>query len=110
MRSRVTRFPAAILYLSLLAGCSGSSNTGGPTAGRPSIPVQPPSVTVVAGQAASFSIPAAGSLPLSYQWRRNGANITGATRSSYVTGATTAADNGSAFTVLVINSLGSVTR
>jgi hypothetical protein len=109
VQAGVTRFLAAILYISLLAACSGSSGAGAPIAVRPSITVQPVSATVVAGQAASFSVTAAGSLPLSYQWRRNAANIAGATRSSYVTGASTSADSGSAFTVLVSNSLGSVT-
>jgi hypothetical protein len=46
---------------------------------------------------------------LSYQWRKNGANITGATSASYTTPATTAADNGSLFSVVVSNSAGSVT-
>jgi hypothetical protein len=109
VQAGVTRFLACILYTSLLAACSGSSSAGAPIAVRPSITVQPVSATVVAGQAASFSISAAGSLPLSYQWRRNGANIAGATQGSYVTGATTSAESGSAFTVLVSNSLGSVT-
>jgi len=46
---------------------------------------------------------------LQYQWRKNGANILGATNSSYTTPATVAADNGSLFSVVVSNSGGSVT-
>ena len=46
---------------------------------------------------------------MSYQWRKNGVKITGATKSSYITPPTTAADNGSLFSVVVSNSIGSVT-
>jgi beta-galactosidase len=109
LQAGVIRCLAALLYISLLGGCSGSSSTGAPIAVRPSITVQPVSATVVAGQAARFSVNAAGSLPLSYQWRRSGANIAGATLNNYATAATTSAESGSAFTVLVSNSLGSVT-
>jgi hypothetical protein len=52
---------------------------------------------------------ASGTAPLSYQWQKNGANISGATSASYTTPATTSADNGSTFQVTVSNSVGSVT-
>jgi hypothetical protein len=60
----------------------------------PSITTQPANRTVTAGQTATFSVTAAGTAPLSYQWRKNGANIGGATSASYSTPATTSADNG----------------
>jgi hypothetical protein len=75
----------------------------------PSITAQPANRTVVAGQTATFSVTAGGTAPLSYQWRKNGANIGGATASSYTTPATTTADNGAQFTVVVSNSVGNVT-
>jgi hypothetical protein len=75
----------------------------------PSITTQPPSQKVSAGQAASFTVAASGTAPLSHQWQKNGANITGATAASYTTPATTSTDNGSKFQVLVSNSAGSVT-
>jgi Domain of unknown function (DUF4082)/Domain of unknown function (DUF4091)/Abnormal spindle-like microcephaly-assoc'd, ASPM-SPD-2-Hydin/Immunoglobulin I-set domain len=75
----------------------------------PSITSQPTSKTVVAGQTASFSVTAAGTAPLSYQWMRNGAAISGAISSNYTTAATTSADNGTSYTVAVSNSLGKVT-
>jgi hypothetical protein len=75
----------------------------------PSITTQPASQTVTAGQAASFSVAATGTSPLSYQWQKNGAAISGATLSSYTTPATTSSDNGALFTVLVSNTAGSVT-
>jgi acid phosphatase len=75
----------------------------------PSITTQPTSQTVTAGQTASFTVVAAGTAPLSYQWNKNGAAIAGATSSSYTTPATTSSDSGSSFVVVVSNSAGSVT-
>ena len=75
----------------------------------PSITMQPANKTVIVGKTAKFSVTAAGTAPLSYQWRKNGANITGATSASYITPPTTLADNGSLFSVVVSNSAGSVT-
>ena len=79
------------------------------SASAPTITTQPASQTVTAGQSATFSVVATGTAPLSYQWAKNGATISGATSSSYTTPATTASDNGSQFTVMVSNSSGSVT-
>jgi hypothetical protein len=70
---------------------------------------QPTSTTVTAGQTATFSVLASGTAPISYQWRKNTSNISGATAASYTTPATTNADNGSKFDVVVSNSAGSVT-
>jgi hypothetical protein len=81
----------------------------GTTAGPPVITTQPASRTVVAGQTATFSVAAAGTAPLSYQWRRNGANIGGASASSYTTPPTTSSDHGAQFSVLVSNAAGSAT-
>src|SRR5207244_1102371 len=50
-----------------------------------------------------------GTAPLSYQWQKNGANIAGATSSSYTTPATTIADSGATFDVVVSNSIGNAT-
>src|ERR1700722_16557564 len=75
----------------------------------PSITVQPSSQTVIAGQTATFSVTASGTAPLSYQWSKNGTAVSGATSSSYTTPATTSSDNGALFTVVVSNSVGSVT-
>jgi hypothetical protein len=75
----------------------------------PSITAQPAAATVASGAAASFTVIANGSAPLTYQWRRNGTNIAGATTSSYTTAATTVGDDGARFSVVVSNALGSVT-
>ena len=63
---------------------------------------------VSAGQTATFSVTAAGSFPLNYQWEKNGVNIPGATNSTYTTPGTSATNNGSVFRVQVSNSVGSV--
>jgi hypothetical protein len=73
----------------------------------PSITAQPANRTVTAGQTASFSVTATGTAPLTYQWKKNGAVISGATSSSYTTPATAVSDNDAQFTVTVTNSVSS---
>jgi hypothetical protein len=72
----------------------------------PTITSQPVSQSIIAGQTATFTVTASGTAPLSYQWQENGANIAGATSSSYTTPATTTPDSGSTFDVVVSNSAG----
>jgi len=79
------------------------------SSGGPSISTQPANQTVTAGQTASFSVAATGTAPLNYQWNRNAVAISGATSSGYTTAATTSSDNGAQFTVVVTNTVGSVT-
>ena len=73
----------------------------------PSITTQPVGQTVTAGQTATFSVAAAGTSQLSYQWQRNGTAVSGATSSSYITPATTSSDSGALFAVVVSDSAGS---
>jgi hypothetical protein len=54
-------------------------------------------------------VTANGTLPLSYQWAKNGTNIAGATKASYHTPPTTPEDNGSLFAVTITNVAGTVT-
>ncbi len=75
----------------------------------PTITTQPVNQTVTAGQAATFTVVATGTAPLSYQWQKNSVNIAGATAASYTTPATTASDSGSTFAVVVTNTAGTVT-
>ncbi len=83
--------------------------TVNPAPVAPSITTQPSSVTITAGQTATFSVTATGTAPLTYQWKQNGTSISGATAASYTTPAETTTDNGAQFTVVVSNSAGSVT-
>jgi dienelactone hydrolase len=80
------------------------------TPAPPSITTQPADTTVNVGETARFRVIATGSPPLHYRWRKNGVDIQGgATRSSYTTPPTVPADNGSLFSVVVRNGVGSVT-
>jgi len=76
----------------------------------PLIGVQPAPQSVTEPATATFAVGASSlvnSGPLAYQWRRNGAVITGATGPTYTTGPTTvAADHGALYSVDVSNSVG----
>ncbi|PYT40365.1 MAG: hypothetical protein DMG45_17290 [Acidobacteria bacterium] len=104
---------AVILLAVLCAGCSGlasqTTQTAGPVATAPSITTQPGSQSVTAGQTATFSVAATGTAPLSYQWKKNGLAVSGASSSAYTTLPTSSSDTGAQFTVVVSNSSGSVT-
>jgi len=54
-------------------------------------------------------VSAAGAVPLSYQWQKGTAAISGATSESYSTPVATLADSGSQFSVVVSNTVGTVT-
>ena len=85
---------------------TGWSNAG---TAAPAITSQPLSQTVSAGQTATFTVAASGAAPLGYQWYLGSAAISGATAPSYTTPATTAAESGSSFHVVVSNASGSAT-
>ena len=74
----------------------------------PSITSQPVSTSVVVGNRAEFRVTAAGSSPLSYQWRKDGAAIAGATSATYAIASVSNADGGS-YTVVVTNAVGTIT-
>ena len=74
----------------------------------PVITTQPTAQLVARGQTASFSVVATGNPSLGYQWKRDGIDIPGATSSTY-TKQVASGDNGAVFTVVVSNSLGTVT-
>jgi Immunoglobulin I-set domain len=100
------------LVISLAAaGCSGFTTSGGSPgkATLASISTQPANQTVTVGQTATFNVAATGTTPLSYQWQKGGTNISGAMGTSYTTPATTLADSGSKFDVVVTNPAGNVT-
>ncbi len=71
-------------------------------------PIQPSSLTVLNGQSASFTVPAFGTAPLFYQWRQNGTNVPGATTNT-ISFASAQVTNSGAYTLVVTNSVGSIT-
>ncbi|MCE1204494.1 MAG: M4 family metallopeptidase [Holophagaceae bacterium] len=73
----------------------------------PSILSQPASCSVPSGTQVTFSVVAAGTGPLSYQWRKDGVDLPGAQAASLVIPSAASRDEGS-YQVLVTNSLGSV--
>ena len=68
----------------------------------PSIVTQPLSQSVAAGATATFTVTAAGSATLSYQWKRNGTNV-GTNSPTFTTPALTLADSGASYVVVVSN-------
>jgi glucose/arabinose dehydrogenase len=73
----------------------------------PVITTQPTSKLVSVGYPVTFSVTASGPPPYSYQWMRNGVNISGANARTYRIASTTLADNGARFRVRVSNTYGS---
>ena len=113
----------SLALLAILTACGGTADVNEvvttappapPAQTAPTITTQPADRTVTEPATASFSVVAAGTAPLTYQWARNVSgvwtNIGGAVADTYTTPATTrAADNGAQFRVTVTNAAGSVT-
>jgi hypothetical protein len=100
----------------LITSCGGGGGGGAaatdpnpPSSAVPAITIQPSDQSVSAGQTATFTAAATGTAPLTYQWQKNAASIAGATAAAYTTPATTAADSGSTFAVVVTDTGGSTT-
>jgi M6 family metalloprotease-like protein len=74
----------------------------------PAITTQPQNQQVTEGGSVTFTVAASGTAPLSYQWKKGGADIAGATGSSYNIASALVADAGS-YTVVVTNSAGNKT-
>ena len=91
-----------------VAGAVTSSNTLLAVSLPPTIVVQPQSRTVMPGGNVTFTVQAAGTAPLTYQWMLNGANIPGATTNSCVL-PNVQTNNTGAYAVQVVNSAGSIT-
>jgi internalin A len=66
-----------------------------PCCQSPKVTQQPQSQTVCSGTSVTFTISATGAAPLSYQWRKNGSSIPGATGTSYTINPVGTADAGS---------------
>lgn len=78
------------------------------TSTAPAVTTQPTSQTVVAGAAVTFTAAANGNPAPTYQWKKGGVNIPGATGGSYTIASVVSGDAGN-YTVVATNSAGSAT-
>ncbi|MDB6127453.1 MAG: Immunoglobulin I-set domain protein, partial [Verrucomicrobia bacterium] len=105
--------PSAVGSYTVFAGISdpnysGSATgtlsiTGAPAIVPPAILQQPLSQLLGFGSSVMLSVSASGTAPLGYQWYRDGIAISGATSSTY------AAASAATYTVVVTNSVGTIT-
>jgi Carbohydrate esterase, sialic acid-specific acetylesterase/Immunoglobulin I-set domain len=104
-------FGLAVLLIVLpLVGCGGNNKDDDNDNGSVlAITAQPANLKVTELQPASFSVTATGAAPLSYQWRRNGITVAGATSATLKITSALAADHGAKYSAVVTNSTGSVT-
>ena len=93
-------------YAITVTGGGGGGGGGGAT--PPAITTQPASQVVNAGSPVTFTVAASGSPAPTFQWRMDGANIAGATASSFTIAAVAPSDAGT-YTVVGTKSAGSVT-
>jgi len=103
-----------LVIAAFFTACGGSgggdpASVTPPAATAPMITTQPTNVAVTVGKAATFTVVASGTDPLTYQWQKGGTAIAGATAASYTTPATKVTDDGAMFAVVVTNSAGSAT-
>lgn len=94
----------------LLTACAGGSDANIPGPALPVVITQPADQSVLEGGAASFSVSAAGTGTLGYQWQSSADgvtwnNIAGATAASYASGAVTAQMNGAQYRAVITNAL-----
>ena len=101
----------ALYYLDRAAGSLRrvTPTPGPPPPVAPSITAQPANTTVTTGQAASFSVTADGTPPLTYQWQRDNADILGENSATLTLPSVGLADSGATFRVVVSNTVTSVT-
>jgi hypothetical protein len=86
-----------------LAGIQEAQLNGAPPPVAATILRQPSSVTVYAGNPATFRVQASGTAPFTYQWQRNGVDLLNATDESYTVGSATLGDHSATFRAKVSN-------
>jgi len=75
----------------------------------PYITENPTDQTVSVGGAATFSVTAIGTAPLTYQWKKDGSDISGANSSSYTTPSLSLDDDNSTYSCYISNGDGNAT-
>jgi len=103
------QYQCVVDRLSQPPSCPVTSNIATLTVNTPPvITVQPVSQTVCSGSLVIFNVTASGSPSPTYQWRKDGVNISGATGTTYSINPASASDVGN-YSVVITNSCGSVT-
>ena len=74
----------------------------------PTIDTQPANQTVTVGSPATFNVAASGTAPFSFQWKKNGTNIVGATTNTFSIPVVSTNDAGN-YSVVITNIAGTVT-
>jgi hypothetical protein len=103
------------VYDVVISNSAGTTTSAGavltvtPVPQAPFVTVAPQAVTTPSGSGATFTVTVTGTEPLSYQWRRNGTPIPGATNPSLILSGLTSADNGGAYSVVISNAVTTVT-
>jgi hypothetical protein len=107
-RSYLRQILGILIFVGSVGGCSNNGPSGG-SQSAPVIAQQPLSATITIGQTATFTVSATSDSSVTYQWQKNGTNISGATSASYTTPATASGDSRAKFDVVVTNQYGSAT-
>jgi DNA/RNA endonuclease G (NUC1)/PKD repeat protein len=105
-RSLTLALLAGALALMSACGGGGGGTTGTPAAqaSAPVITAQPTAQTLLEGARAGFSVTATGNGALTYQWQKNGVDLTGQTANTLTFDPVALTDAGS-YTVVVTNTL-----
>jgi hypothetical protein len=103
--------PLCLLLGILTIGCSGSKSSTPPPAANaaPVITTPPASTSTPVGTAATFTVTATGNPTVAYQWVKNGQEIVGATAASFQVANPQLVDDGTTYSVIVYNSVGTTT-
>jgi hypothetical protein len=96
------------LTLLALAACGGYSEDIHQGV-APTIALEPTNQAINVGSTATFTVSANGTAPLTYQWYKGAAAISGANSASYTTPVTVISDSGSVFRATVSNAGGTAT-
>jgi hypothetical protein len=104
---KLTSLSGVLAPVLMLVACGGGGEGSPLATTAPGIVSQPGSQFIVKGEPAVFSVEASGGDDLTYQWRKNGINIPGATSEAYETPVDDQVD-GDTYSVAVSNGAGTV--
>lgn len=109
-RVRFTATPGTIYYVAVdgVSGASGTLSLNLNEGLSPTITQQPQGALVAINANKTFTVDVTGSTNMAFQWKFNGANISGATSSSYVRTAAQASHEGS-YQVVISNPINTTT-